>query len=283
VFGWLTQAAATVGVPISPQGLEERFGPESADCLREVLEAAVRTVVATDPVAVPVLQRFGQVVVQDCTASSLPDALAEVWPGCGGSTPTAGAVALKLGVRLDLATGELSGLHVEAERTNDRATIMAGLPLAPGTLRLADLGFFSLAEVAEQDAAGVFWVSRLQAGTALFAPDGQRQEVLTLLARPPGDRVGCAGPGGSSPATAVPAASGAGTPGGGRSAAAAVARDGTPQGTRRQPGPLGALRLGGAAHQCATRPVDAAGGPGGSTRPMADRTAVHAMEAREPA
>lgn len=141
VFGWLTQAAATVGVPISPQGLEERFGPESADCLREVLEVAVRTVVATDPVAVPVLQRFGQIVVQDCTASSLPDALAEVWPGCGGSTPMAGAAALKLGVRLDLATGELSGPHVEAERTNDRATIVVGLPLAPGTLRLADLGF----------------------------------------------------------------------------------------------------------------------------------------------
>src|SRR3954447_12968118 len=66
VFGWLAapqarfsplaQAAATLGVPISPQALDERFG-EAAACLREVLEAAVRVVLAADPVAVPLLRR----------------------------------------------------------------------------------------------------------------------------------------------------------------------------------------------------------------------------------
>lgn len=191
VFGWLAQpaaslgrlthAAATVGVPISAQGLDQRFGPASADCLREVLETAVRQVLAADPVAVPVLRRFGQVVVQDCTTIPLPAALAAAWPGCGGSTPTSGAAALKLGVRLDLVTGRLDGPHVEPGRTNDRAMLVASLPLEPGTLRLADLGFFSLAELAAQDAAGAFWLSRLQAGTALFTPDGQRQDLLPLL------------------------------------------------------------------------------------------------------
>jgi hypothetical protein len=193
VFGWLNhpqaslsqlaQAAATVGVPISPQGLDDRFGPAAPDCLREVLEAAVRQVLAADPVAVPVLQRFPQVVGQDCTTLSLPAALAAVWPGGGGSTPPAGAAALKLSVRLDLATGELSGPHVEAGRTNDRATTVASLPVAAGALRLADLGFFSLAELAVQDAAGVFWLTRLQAGTAIFTQDGGRQDLLTLLAQ----------------------------------------------------------------------------------------------------
>ena len=191
VFGWLAQpqarlsqlaqAAATVGVPITPQGVDQRFSPASADCLREVLEQAVQTVLAADPVAVPVLQRFGHVVVQDCTTVPLPAALAAVWPGCGGSSAASGAAALKLGVRLDLATGQVSGPHVEAGRTNDRATTIARLPLAPGIVRLADLGFFSVAELAEQDASGVYWLSRLQAGTALFTPDGQRQEVLALL------------------------------------------------------------------------------------------------------
>jgi hypothetical protein len=191
VFGWLSrpqatlehlaQAAATVGVAISPQGLDDRFGPESADCLREVLEAAVRVVLAADPVAIPVLQRFSQVVVQDCTTISLPAALAAVWPGCGGSTPTGGAAALKLGVRLDLARGQLDGPHVEAGRTNDRATTIAQQPLPREALRLADLGFFSVEELAAQDAAGVFWLSRWQTGTALFTPDGRRQDLPTLL------------------------------------------------------------------------------------------------------
>ena len=106
VFGWLAQpqaslsqlaqAAATVGVAITPQGLDARFTPAAADCLREVLERAVRAVITADPVAIPVLRRFSQVVVQDCTVISLPAELGERWPGCGGSTPTSGRAALKL-------------------------------------------------------------------------------------------------------------------------------------------------------------------------------------------
>jgi hypothetical protein len=191
VFGWLAQpearlsqlaqTAATLGVAISAQGLAERFGVASAECLREVLEDAVQVVLAADPVAVPVLRRFAQVAVQDCTTISLPAALATVWPGCGGSTPTSGAAALKLSVRLDLVTGQLAGPYVETGRTNDRATTIADLPLPPGALRLADLGFFRLDELAAQGAQGVLWLSRWQPGTALYTPDGQRHELLPLL------------------------------------------------------------------------------------------------------
>src|SRR5215210_7429694 len=56
VFGWLAQpqarlsqlvqTAATLGVEISAQGLDARFGEASADCLREVVEAAVQVVLA---------------------------------------------------------------------------------------------------------------------------------------------------------------------------------------------------------------------------------------------
>ncbi|MBA2363763.1 MAG: hypothetical protein H0V86_09560 [Chloroflexia bacterium] len=50
VFGWMADPAATlselcgtgaaVGAPITPQGLDRRFGPESAACMRRVLEGA---------------------------------------------------------------------------------------------------------------------------------------------------------------------------------------------------------------------------------------------------
>ncbi len=191
VFGWLAQpqarlsqlvqTAATLGVPISAQGLDARCSEAAADCLREVVEAAVQVVLAADPVAVPVLQRFTAITVQDCTTITLPDALATVWPGCGGSTPTSGAAALKLGVRLDLASGRLDGPQVEAGRTNDHTTTVATLPLPAGALRLADLGFFSLTELAAQDAQGVYFLSRWQPGTAITTPDGQRHELLPLL------------------------------------------------------------------------------------------------------
>lgn len=192
VFGWLAQpqarlsqlvqTAATLGVMITAQGLDDRFSAASADCLREVVEAAVQVVLAADPVAVPVLRRFTAVAVQDCTTIALPAALAAAWPGCGGSTPTAGAAAMKVSVRLDLTTGQLSGPYVEAGRTNDHATTVATTPLPPGALRLADLGFFSLDDLAVQHAQGRFFLSRWPPGTAVATPDGQRQDLLTLLA-----------------------------------------------------------------------------------------------------
>ena len=195
VFGWLaqpearlaqlTQTAATLGVGITPQAFAERFSRASAECVREVLEEAVQVVLAADPVAVPVLRRFAQVAVQDCTTIALPAALAAVWPGCGGRTATSGSAALKLGVRLDLVTGQLSGPYVEAGRANDRATTSAALPPPPGALRLADLGFFSLDELAEQNTQGVLWLSRWQPGTALYTADGTRHDLRALLAAVP--------------------------------------------------------------------------------------------------
>jgi hypothetical protein len=192
VFGWLAwpqarlaqlaQMAAALGVPISAQALDERFGVASADCLREVLEAAVRVVLGADPAAVPLLGRFAAVAVQDCTTVVLPSALAAAWPGCGGGPAGEGAAAMKLGVRLDLASGRLEGPYVEAGRADDRAVLATAAPLPPGALRLADLGFFRLDELAEQGARGVYWLSRWQPGTALYTPDGQRHELLPLLA-----------------------------------------------------------------------------------------------------
>ncbi|HET8626163.1 MAG TPA: transposase, partial [Thermomicrobiales bacterium] len=65
--------------------------------------------------------------------------------------------------------------------TDDRSTTVATLPLPPGALRLADLGVFSLTELAALDARGGYFLSRWQPGTALATPDGQRHELLPLL------------------------------------------------------------------------------------------------------
>ena len=75
LFGWLQQPQATlqqlaqmagsVGVPISPQGLEQRFTEVAARFLRRLLEVAVTQVVTADPVAIPLVQRFAGVYLRD--------------------------------------------------------------------------------------------------------------------------------------------------------------------------------------------------------------------------
>jgi hypothetical protein len=184
----LVQSAAALGVHVTPQALDQRFTAAGAACLEQVLAAAVTATLAAEPVAIPLLQRFAGVYVLDSTSIALPAALAAVWPGCGnGAQPT--AATLKLGVRLELTTGALSGPTLAAGRTHDRALPLATAPLPAGALRLADLGFWKLEDLRAIAAAGGFWLSRLQAQVAVFDAAGCRWEVGELLAGQGSDEV----------------------------------------------------------------------------------------------
>jgi len=192
VFGWLAnphasiaalaQAAAVAGVVISPQGLDQRCGEAAAAFLEEVLSAAVQAVIAAEPVAIPLLQRFSAVVLLDCSTLVLPDALGLWWPGCGGSSARHTQAALKLGVRFDLCSGALRGPLLTDGRTHESTTPIQNAPLPAGALRLADLGFFDLAVLAQLGAADGYWLSRLHFTTAVYDAAGRRWEVLDLLA-----------------------------------------------------------------------------------------------------
>jgi len=192
VFGWLAnpqaslenlaQAAAAVGVVISAQGLDQRCTEAAAGFLEALLGAAVQAVVAADPVAIPLLQRFSAVVLLDCSTIMLPDALGLWWPGCGGSSPLHTSAALKIGVRYDLCRGQLSGPALYDGRTHESTTPIQHAPLPTGALRLADLGFFDLDVLATLSATDGYWLARLHRTTAVYDEAGQRWEVLALLA-----------------------------------------------------------------------------------------------------
>ena len=192
VFGWLAnphasiaalaQAAAVVGVVISPQGLDQRRGEAAAAFLEGVLSVAVQAVIAAEPVAIPLLQRFTAVVLLDCSTIVLPDALGLWWPGCGGASPQHTQAALKLGVRFDLCSGARRGPLLTDGRTHESTTPIQSAPLPAGALRLAALGFFDLAALAQVGAAHGYWLSRMHFTTAVYDAAGRRWDVLDLLA-----------------------------------------------------------------------------------------------------
>lgn len=177
----LTRMAATLGVEVSPQAIAQRFTPETVTCLASVLETVVHHLFSADPVAIPVLARFTGVYVLDTSTIRLPPALAALWPGCGNGSHHP-AAALKLGVRWDLLHGTLAGPLLETGRTHELRCAIATEPLPPGSLRLADLGFWSVKELAHQQADDVLWLSRLQAQTAVLTPDGDRFDLDAHLA-----------------------------------------------------------------------------------------------------
>lgn len=192
VFGWLgtptagigalSRVAGVVGVPITPQGLEQRFTKVAATYLQQRLAEGVHRLVESEPAAVPILRRFTGVYVQDSTTVPLPDELAAVWPACGNSQESEDATAsLKLQVRLELTRGTVAGPEPHAGRASDRATVTLGSPLPAGALFIADLGYFSLPHLRTVGEDGVLWLSRLQVQTAVFTTAGQRFDLLTWL------------------------------------------------------------------------------------------------------
>lgn len=167
----LAQTAALLGCPVSPQAIEQRFSPQLAHCLERLLGQAVGRA-AADPATATVLQKFTAVLVQDSTTITLPDALADYWRGCGTASGAGGQAAVKFQVRLDLCTGQLRGLRVEAGRASDQATPLQRADLRPGELHLRDLGYFDLDVLGDIAAAGAFYLTRVQDGTGLYTLAG---------------------------------------------------------------------------------------------------------------
>lgn len=177
VFGWLanpdatldelTQTAASLGLKISPQGLDQRFTQSSATFLREVLEASVSKVISGEPSAFEVLRRFNGVYLIDSSTVTLPDELAEVWEGCGGSSPQNTSSSLKLQVRWDLLSGSI-GLELTDGRQSDKRSSFQDETLPQGCLRLTDLGFFSLTVLAEIGQSGNYWLTRVKSQCVFY-------------------------------------------------------------------------------------------------------------------
>lgn len=193
VFGWLSrpaasrselaQTAATCGLDITPQGLDGRFTPAAAACLKTVLEAAMRELPAAAPVALPILRRFQGVWLWDSTTITLPDELAALWPGCGGRVATNTRAALKVQVRWELTGGALELTQLQAGRESDRAAADAASPLPPGALRLTDLGYISLPRLTALARQGVLVLCRLPAHVAVFDAAGRQWTAAALLTK----------------------------------------------------------------------------------------------------
>lgn len=192
VLGWwgnptaslseLTQVAVKRGARVSPQALAQRFGPAAAALLETVLGAAVGRTIAADRSTIPLFARFAEVVVLDSSSVALPDELAAVWAGCGGRVSTGTQAALKLTVRLDLRTGRLDGPVLSAGRLQDKSSVLQHAAVSRGGLRVADLGYWSLAVAAEIATAGGWWLSRLHVQTVVRDAQGGRLDLPAWLA-----------------------------------------------------------------------------------------------------
>jgi len=176
----LASTAQVRAVCVSDTAIHDRFTEQTAQLLRAVLEEMSAVVVqAAQPVPLKLLRRFGAVVYEESSTIVLPDTLATLWQGCGGSQQHTQS-AVKLHTRWELKRGRLWGPKLTHGRTSDRCSPLNQEPTVADSLFIGDLGYFSLPRIRERKAAGGSTLTRLQAQTALFTAQGEAL-VLPLI------------------------------------------------------------------------------------------------------
>jgi len=178
-YSQLCQSAKTLGVSISAQGIEQRFGAGASRLLQGVLQETIRHRVRGVASQEALLQRFAGVYVYDSSCVSLPQELHDQFPGVGSRQGV--SAGIKLHVRLDVRSGELAGPLITDARTHDRKSPLVAEDVPAGSLRIADLGYFSLEQFAKDSSKQVYWLSRFKAGTLVFTPQGEQIDLLSLL------------------------------------------------------------------------------------------------------
>lgn len=199
VFGWLgnpeaslselSRSFANVGVNITRQGVQQRFTPEAADFLKEVLETCVSKVIHAAPVDQGILKRFSHVYLMDSTQIELPAALAEEWTGCGGFAAGGQSAALKVGVKWDMRCGGLVQVELQDGKTHDGQTALQHTPCPKASLRIGDLGFFNLKVLAEIAAEGAYWLTRYKTGTSIQDLAGNKLDLTAILPQDVGQQL----------------------------------------------------------------------------------------------
>ena len=174
----LRHTAASLGVQVSNQAIEQRFSAASARLLRALLEEAVGQVISSEASAPEVLARFNGVYVQDGTVISLPASLAHEWPGSGQVGQEA---ALRVQGQLELGSGSLSGLWLQAAHEAERSGPAINTPLPVGSLFNADMGYFTLSEMRQRGKQGQYWLTQSKATLTFIDHSGRCWDLLSFL------------------------------------------------------------------------------------------------------
>lgn len=180
-YSQLRNVAATLGVPVTKQAIEQRFSSTSVELFRAVLREASTKLICCDTQVPDLLSRFAGVYVQDGTIISLPEELAQQYPGCGGNTVEAGVSSLRLQVRWDLARGGMQGPWLQAGRSAERSGEAIEISMPKGSLFIGDTNYFALVAMRRRGEEGHLWMTPPKPQLGFFDAKGIQWTLEAFL------------------------------------------------------------------------------------------------------
>ena len=177
-YAGLQHTAASLGVGVSRQAIEQRFSQTSVALMREVWQTGIGLLIGSEPSSVALLSRFRGVYLQDGTVISLPDALQQSWPGSEHEGQHAG---MRVQVRMEMQTGQLAGMWVQPTKEAERSGDPMSLPLPDGSLFIGDTGYFTLKGMRQHSEAGQGYLTQAKASVQVRGEQGVWYDLLSFL------------------------------------------------------------------------------------------------------
>jgi hypothetical protein len=180
----LAQSFLDVGVAVTPQGVDERINAFSVVFLRNLFSQALERFRNKCPLPLSVLQQFSAINIVDSSTKSLPENMAEDYPGCGR---TGAKATLKIQLVFAFLHGNLKQVAVESGIDSDQGYREYLQVVEGGSLTIVDLGYFCLdafRAIAEKSA---YFLSRYFYPTGLLDELGNRIDLARLLRNQSGE------------------------------------------------------------------------------------------------
>lgn len=181
----IAQSFLDVGVEVTSQGIDERINTFSVSFLRTIFTQALEIFKNKCPLPLSVLQQFSAINIVDSSTKSLPENMADEYPGCGRKGAKA---ALKIQLVFDFLHGNMKQVEIETGIDSDQGYREYLKVVEGGSLTMVDLGYFCLDAfwaIAEKSA---YFLSRYLYPTGLLDRFGKRIDLEALLRKQTGNR-----------------------------------------------------------------------------------------------
>ena len=153
----LNSQANSLTTPVTPQAIHARFNPQAVCFFKSSFDFALAKCLnqrLDSPVAQSLGEHFRAIRLFDTTCCPCSDALAALFPGCGGVGPKA---AFKVFLSYDYLAGQLHPLSVVPANCSDAGlTPLAAVQVAKDELAIWDKAFYQAKTMADMNERGAF-------------------------------------------------------------------------------------------------------------------------------
>ena len=169
----LCAICSKLDIEICEQSLNERFNDKAVALFKSLFNTALENQFESSDLKV--LSAFSQIILEDSTTFELPESLAKIFQGFGGSASKSG---LKIDYTYDLKTDYFNLQLLNARQTD--LSISLPSKICFGSLWLRDLGYFKIKDFKSIEKAEAFYVSRFKHDRKIFLSTKEDSPYLNL-------------------------------------------------------------------------------------------------------